>query len=51
MKNTLTIDPTTALMLSNLEVNDFGQVRARRGDLRRRQRRFEVRSRLLRILA
>lgn len=51
MRNTLSIDPTAALMLSSLDVDDLGRVRARRAALRRRQRRFEVHSRLLKLLA
>jgi hypothetical protein len=44
-------DPTTALMLSHLEVDELGQVRARRADLRRRQRRFQRHARLRKLLA
>ncbi len=47
----LNIDPTTALMLTHLEVDELGRVRARRGDLRRRQRRFQRHARLRKLLA
>jgi hypothetical protein len=51
MKYALTIsDPTSALMLTNLGVDRFGQVRPR-GDLHRAQRRQQRRSRLLKLLA
>ena len=44
-------DPTAALMLAELEVDHFGSVRTRRGNLRRRQRRFQQQARLRRLLA
>ena len=44
-------DPTTALMLAHLEVDDLGHVRARREDLRRRQRRFHATAKLRKLLA
>jgi hypothetical protein len=44
-------DPTAALMLAGLDVDRFGQVRSRRADLRRRQRRFGRQARLRRLLA
>ncbi|MCB0896468.1 MAG: hypothetical protein KDB43_14035 [Nocardioidaceae bacterium] len=51
MISSLTIDPTSALMLSFLEVDDLGQVRARRSRLRRRQRRYQAHARIRRLLA
>ena len=47
----MNLDPTTALMLSHLEVDELGRVRARRADLRRRQRRFQAASRIRKLLA
>ncbi|GAA1139952.1 hypothetical protein [Nocardioides aquiterrae] len=44
-------DPTTALMLAHLEVDELGSVRARRADLRRRQRRFHAAAKLRKLLA
>jgi hypothetical protein len=44
-------DPTSALMLAGLDVDEYGQVRARRGDLRRRHRRFFRAARLRKQLA
>lgn len=44
-------DPTSALMLAGLDVDEFGQVRSRRADLRRRQRRFQRHARLRKQLA
>jgi hypothetical protein len=44
-------DPTSALMLAELEVDRWGQVRSRRGDLRRRQRRFARHARIRKQLA
>lgn len=43
-------DPTTALMLAHLEVDELGRVHPR-GDLRRRQRRFHAGARLRKLLA
>jgi hypothetical protein len=43
-------DPTTALMLSHLQVDEFGRVRAGRSDLRRRQRRFHAAAKLRKLL-
>lgn len=39
-------DPTAALMLAALDVDQFGGVHSRRGSLRRRQRRFQRHARL-----
>jgi hypothetical protein len=39
-------DPTAALMLAALDVDQYGAVRGRRSDLRRRQRRFQRHARL-----
>ncbi len=44
-------DPTAALMLAGLDVDEFGRVRGRRSDLRRRQRRFQRQARWRRQLA
>jgi len=44
-------DPTTALMLTYLEVDDLGRVRPRRTDLRRGHRRFHAGARLRKLLA
>jgi hypothetical protein len=44
-------DPTAALMLAELEVDDYGSVRTRRGHLRRRQRRYQRHARLRKLLA
>jgi hypothetical protein len=46
-------DPTAALMLAGMEGDGYGygSVRARRGDLRRRQRRFQQHTRLRKLLA
>ena len=44
-------DPTTALMLAALDVDQFGGVHSRRSDLRRRQRRFQRHARLRKLLA
>ncbi|MDF1605660.1 hypothetical protein [Nocardioides sp. YIM 152315] len=44
-------DPTSALMLAGLDVDEYGQVRSRRRDLRRRQRRFHRHARLRKQLA
>ncbi|WP_395658472.1 hypothetical protein [Nocardioides sp.] len=47
----MNVDPTTALMLAHLEVDDLGQVRVRGSRLRRRQRRFQASARIRRLLA
>ena len=44
-------DPTAVLMLAGLEVDSYGSVRSRRGNLRRRQRRFQQQARLRKLLA
>lgn len=44
-------DPTAALMLAALDVGQFGSGHARRGSLRRRQRRFQRHARLRKQLA
>ena len=44
-------DPTTALMLTHLEVDDFGHVRSRWVDLRRRQRRYQTHAKPRKLLA
>jgi hypothetical protein len=47
-------DPTTALMLTHLQVDELGQVHAgrlNRADLRRRQRHFRAAARLRKLLA
>ncbi|MFC7492790.1 MULTISPECIES: hypothetical protein [unclassified Nocardioides] len=44
-------DPTSALMLAGLDVDEYGQVRSRRSDRRRRQRRFQRAARLRKQLA
>jgi len=44
-------DPTAALMFAGLEVDSYGSVRSRRGNLRRRQRRFQQHARLRKLLA
>lgn len=44
-------DPTAALMLAELEVDSYGSVRTRRGNLRRRQRRFQQHARLRKLFA
>lgn len=44
-------DPTTALMLTHLDVDGDGRVRHTRHDLRRRQRRFQRHTRLRKLLA
>ncbi|WP_156391053.1 MULTISPECIES: hypothetical protein [unclassified Nocardioides] len=44
-------DPTAALMLAALDVDQYGAVRGRRSDLRRRQRRFQRHARLRKQLA
>ena len=50
MIDSLTFDATTALLLSHLEVDELGQVRARRALLRRR-RRYLTQARIRRLLA
>lgn len=51
MKFALTIsDPTTALMLTNLDIDRFGQVHPRH-DLSRAQRRHQRRARLRKLIA
>ena len=44
-------DPTAALMLAALDVDQFGSVHSRRSSLRRRQRRFQRHARLRKQLA
>ncbi|GAA1794769.1 hypothetical protein GCM10009795_045390 [Nocardioides hankookensis] len=44
-------DPTTALMLAALDVDQYGAVRSARSGLRRRQRRFQRHARLRKQLA
>jgi hypothetical protein len=44
-------DPTTALMLTQLEVDEFGRVRSGRAGLRHRRRRFLAHAKLRRLLA
>ena len=44
-------DPTSALMIAGLDVDEFGQVRSRRADLRHRRRRFQRQARLRKLLA
>ena len=53
MIDSLTIpDPTSALMLAHLRVDQDGRVHAtRRRTLRRRRRRFQQQARLRRLLA
>ena len=43
-------DPTTALMLTHLDVDRDGRVRSGRRELRRGQRRFQRHSRLRKLL-
>ena len=43
-------DPTAALMLSHLGVDDDGRAGSRRQDLRRGQRRFQRHARLRKLL-
>ena len=44
-------DPTAALMIAGLDVDEFGRVRSRRADLRHQQRRFRRQARLRKLLA
>ena len=44
-------DPTAALMLAALDVDQYGGVHSRRSNLRRKQRRFQQRARLRKLLA
>ena len=44
-------DPTAALMLTQLDVDEFGRVRSGRRDLRRRQRRYQRHAKLRKLFA